>query len=268
MTESNASGDRDQWASPVSTVDDGSILVRGYPIAELIEQLRFTEAVFLVLRGELPTPAQTAVFDACLCAILDYAMGPAPFAARVVASANPQVVPALAAGVLAQGQYAVSPQDAGEFIAESIRRLHAVAPADLDATVTVLVDELVRDRRRIPGIGRPSNHGPDERAVVLERVLRAHRRWGEAGDIYTAIHREWCRRTNKELVINVDGMLAVALTELGFPPVEMAGVAALSFLPGIVANAVEEITAGVKIRQIPGLRYTGPRRRHLPKSRE
>ncbi|HEX9548025.1 MAG TPA: citrate/2-methylcitrate synthase [Acidimicrobiales bacterium] len=262
MSELEKDLDRDRWHSPVSTLADGSILIRGYPIAELIEHLAFSEAAYLVIRGELPSPADATLFDACLCAILDYAMGPAPYAARVVASANPQLGPALAAGVLAQGAYAVSPQEAGEFIAQALHTWRSQGES-VDGAAAVVVDEVLREGRRIPGFGRPSNHGPDERAAALERVIRSSGKWGDASELYTAVHRRWLDRSGKELVINVDGMLAVALTELGFRPVEMGGVAALSFLPGIIANAVEEITSGVKIRQIPGLRYTGPKKRHL-----
>lgn len=262
MSEREKKVDRDDWHSPVSTLADGAILIRGYPIAELIEHLAFSEAVYLVLRGEVPSRAEATLFDACLCAILDYAIGPAPYAARVVASANPQLVPALAAGVLAQGAYAASPQDAGEFIARALEKWRSQGRG-VEDVATAMVDEVVRERRRIPGFGRPSNHEPDERAAALERVIRSSGKWGEASELYTAIHRRWLERTGKKLVINVDGMLAVALTELGFRPLEMGGVAALSFLPGIIANAVEEIISGVKIRQIPGLRYTGPKKRRL-----
>ncbi len=266
MSETEKSADRDRWHSPVSTVADGSILVRGYPIAELIEHLAFSEAVYLVLRGEVPSRAEATLFDACLCAILDYAIGPAPYAARVVASANPQLVPALAAGVLAQGAHAVSPQEAGEFIAQALQKWRSRGSSVEDAAAAV-VDEVLREGRRIPGFGRPSNHQPDERAVALHTIIRSSSKWGDASELYTAIHRRWLQHSGKQLVINVDGMLAVALTELGFRPLEMGGVAALSFLPGIIANAVEEITSGVKIRQIPGLRYTGPKKRHLDDTR-
>jgi citryl-CoA lyase len=253
---------RNEWASPVSTVQDGEILVRGYPIRELIEQLSFSDAVYLVLRGELPSPVESAVMRACLLAILDYAVGPAPIAARVVASANPQLGPAMAAGILAQGAYAVSPQDTGEFIRGARRRLEDFA-GDVDRAAVAIVEETRAAGRRIPGLGHPSNLGEDERAAALERVLRTSGLWGTSARLYAAVHATFVRATGKPLVINVDGMLGVALTELGFDPVEMGGIAALSMLPGIIANVVHELKAGVRIRTVEDMVYTGPRKRHL-----
>jgi citrate synthase len=43
--------------------DEGILLYRGYPIAQLAEQGDFLETCYLLLYGELPTPAQKADFD-------------------------------------------------------------------------------------------------------------------------------------------------------------------------------------------------------------
>jgi citrate synthase len=42
--------------------DNGILLYRGYPIAELVEQCSYLEACWLLLNGELPTPAQLDQF--------------------------------------------------------------------------------------------------------------------------------------------------------------------------------------------------------------
>src|SRR5437763_1241118 len=38
--------------------DNGILLYRGYPIAELVETCSYIEVCWLLLNGELPTPAQ------------------------------------------------------------------------------------------------------------------------------------------------------------------------------------------------------------------
>ncbi|WP_375466327.1 citrate/2-methylcitrate synthase, partial [uncultured Methylobacterium sp.] len=43
--------------------DEGVLLYRGYPIEQLAEQGDFLETCYLMLFGELPTPAQKADFD-------------------------------------------------------------------------------------------------------------------------------------------------------------------------------------------------------------
>jgi len=52
------------------------------------------------------------------------------------------------------------------------------------------------------------------------------------------------------------------LSELGFLPKEMAGVAALSFMPGMIAHAVEE-SETIKLR-VAACEYTGVPERGLP----
>lgn len=43
--------------------DNGVLLYRGYPIEELAEHSSFIEVVYLLMHGELPTPAQRTEFD-------------------------------------------------------------------------------------------------------------------------------------------------------------------------------------------------------------
>ena len=71
------------------------------------------------------------------------------------------------------------------------------------------------------------------------------------------------KRTGKDLPINIDGMLGCVLVEMGFQPKEMAGIGALSFMPGIIAHAVEETQESVRLRAVDG-QYTGVPRREVP----
>ena len=40
------------------------MIVRGHRLSELIGRISFAEMMFLMLRGDLPTPAQARVLDA------------------------------------------------------------------------------------------------------------------------------------------------------------------------------------------------------------
>ncbi|MFS0599272.1 citryl-CoA lyase [Peribacillus frigoritolerans] len=255
---------RYNWSSPVSTVEGNEILIRGYEIGELISEVSYSDSIYLVLKGELPNEKQSDVFRSCLSSILDYAMGPAPFAGRVVASANPQLGAAMAAGILAQGKYAVSPQDAGEFIEEAFA-LYEELNISLKELAEKVVTQYREQKKRIPGIGHPTNLGVDPRAQKIEEVLKRNSLWNERSEIFSAIQLTWNEVTGKNLVVNVDGMLAIALSEIGIEPVEMGGIAALSMLPGIIANSVYEIKHGTPIRQIADLEYNGPERRVVTK---
>ena len=67
-----ASGDwSDYWTTRISRAESGKIRVRGYPIEELIEHLSYSEAAFLLLRGELPDERETSLFDLALRSGMD-----------------------------------------------------------------------------------------------------------------------------------------------------------------------------------------------------
>src|SRR5436305_2082515 len=94
------------WRSQVCKVSGGKVFVRGYDLEDLIGQLPFTAATFLLVRGRLPTPEETRVLDAVLTAVLDFSLHkPGTVAARYVVSANPSMAAGLAAAALAVGDY-------------------------------------------------------------------------------------------------------------------------------------------------------------------
>jgi len=53
-------------------VDEHHLLMRGYPLPEIIENLSYTEALYLMIKGELPNEKETGVMNALLCGIMDY----------------------------------------------------------------------------------------------------------------------------------------------------------------------------------------------------
>lgn len=251
-----------RWTTAVSDASAAGILIRGYPVEELIGRIDFAEATFLLLRGRLPEPRERAMFGSLLCAILDYPRSPAVEAARVVASASGQLVPAAAAGLLCIGSRIASPQESGELLREAFARRdrEGLSP---EALAERLVADARRTRRRLPGLGHPS--GRDPRAERLRELARAHGFDGEAAALYDRLRSELASQGGPDLPVNVDGMMAAVLHAMGFAPREMGAVAVVSFLPGILAQALEELDGSRGPRLIPdGLfQYTGAARRRL-----
>jgi citryl-CoA lyase len=250
------------WKSSVSTQAEDTILIRGYPIEQIIGRLSYTSTLFLTLRGELPTEPQRRMLDAALCAIVDYAKGPSPVTGRMVVSANPNIGAAMAAAILAQGAYAVSPQDAGAMLEELAARV--AIEADLPEVARAAAHDAKSQRQRLPGMGHPSSMAADPRAERLKACAQELGFWGTRCRLMESLNAEFVAISGRPLVINVDGMLGAILGDMGFSTHEMAAIAALSMLPGIIANAVEEMRSGVKIRLIQDMEYTGPARRNLP----
>src|SRR5437667_7589605 len=87
VVEATAAADR--WQTALTSIAPNKILVRGYPIDEMMGRLTFAESVYLLLMGELPTPSIGRMFDAILVSSIDHGvMPPSTLAARNVATSG------------------------------------------------------------------------------------------------------------------------------------------------------------------------------------
>jgi citryl-CoA lyase len=240
------------WRTEVSRVESDTVLVRGYDLEQLIGGQTFTASCFLLLRGRLPTPSEARVLDAVLNAVLDYALlKPGTVAARYTVSANPSMVAGIATAVLSVGTHTLAPEDTGRFLLDAHARLGETG-GDLVEVARQIVAEARAHKRRIPGFGHPRFRHVDPRAQRLKQVAVAEGLWGERAQLYEVVHRVFTEEVGRpEIPINDVGMMAVVLTELGFSPEEMTGLAVLSTMPGVIAHISEELRSGAPIRTVP-----------------
>jgi citryl-CoA lyase len=253
---------KDDWTTAVGEVAHGVVSVRGYPLSELIANVTFSQAVYLTIRGDLPDASELRLMDAALCSILEHGLyAPTTLAARVVASATPQtIIPGLAAGVLTIGSITVSPQHTAEIIEKVAERM--AAGESREEAAQAIVDDYVQRRERMPGLGHPLHPDGDPRAEALCEVAKSTGHWTAIAENYLAVRQAYLTATNRNLPINIDGMLGCVLSELGFRPVEMPGIAAISFMPGIVAHCTEEVVSPPTLR-VADAQYTGSVARHV-----
>jgi citrate synthase len=251
------------WTTAISDITPEDVYVRGYALREILGKLPYSAATALLIRGKMPTPGEARMMDAILCSILDYSLHKSgTVAARCVVSVNPQMVPGLAAGVLAAGDHAMSPENTGRFVIDNYRRWKE-SGEPLDAFANRLVDELHGRRARVPGFGHQVFRGVDPRAQRLKQIAIEVGVWGSYGEWYEAVHRAFKARLGKpDIVINDMGMLATILAEMGYSPQEMVGLSILSTIPGLIAHVSEELGSGVRNRIVPDeiASYPRPRR--------
>lgn len=251
------------WNSAISDISSEDIFVRGYPMQSLIGSLPFSAIAYLIIRGQIPSPGEARMMDVILSSILDYALQKSgTVAARAVVSVNPQMTAGLGAGVLAAGEYALSPEDAGRFISETYKAWKQ-SGQPIDEAAATLVADLRAAKRRVPGFGHQVFRGVDPRAEKLRAAAVDAGVWGEANEWYAAVHQAFRQATGKpDLVLNDVGMLAGILTQMGFTPQEMAGISILSTFPGLIAHISEELQSGVRNRIIPDQNASYARERH------
>ena len=238
-----------EWQTRISRVTEGKVIIRGYSHEGLIGDYSFAEGVFLTLRGELPTRQEARMTDAMLNSLLDHGFVAASvLAARYAASGNPQLVPGTAAGLLTAGSNTISPQHSAEFLENALKMMRA-ENLSLEETARRVVAKVRAEKRRIPGLGHPTHKGDDFRARKLRKIAAENGLLGDKIRMFEAIHAEFCASTGKQgICINVDGMLGAIMSEMGLRPMQMAAVALLAVLPGIMAHVIEEIEEGKPLR--------------------
>lgn len=263
------SGDfSDYWQTRISQAAPGRVLVRGYPVEELIEHLSYVETVWLVVRGELPTPRETALLDLALRSAMDQQfINSAVCAARFTASAFPESpIPAIASGMLATGSVTGSPQEGAEMLYAAAERQRRDALAR-EEVAREMVAGWLGTKGYVPGFGHPIHKTAEPRAEALARLAREGGGWGESGALLDAIGAALAAAKRRALPMNLAGALAAVMVDLGWHPLEIGALGAVGYGMALLAHVVEEIREGVPLRIIPdtlGARYVGPPERHLP----
>ncbi len=252
------------WTTAITEIKPNEIRLRGYKIDELMGKVTFTQAIFLALRGELPSPEVECLIDAMLVSSIDHgATPPSALAAHTVASTGAPLNAAVAAGVL------------------SINRFHGGAIFDCMATLQQLiaqvqnggqtiekvVDELIDDyktqKKRVAGLGhRIHTNDPRTARLFVLAEEAGISNWGVK--TITALAAGYAGR-GKSLPINVDGAIAALLVDLDVPHELANAFFIMARVPGLVAHVYEEQTRQRPMRRIHPTDHTydGPPARAL-----
>ena len=216
--------DMASWETAICKVvcdgDTEEFVVRGHRMSDLIGRLTFTEMIFLMLQGKLPTKPQARTLDALLVASIEHGIAPPSMIARCYASYGTSIQAAIGAGVTAFGDRMGG---LGEQMAKLlVERLQshvtngAVTDAVLRREAEAIVEEARRAGTRVPGYGIPL-HSLDPRTPGILDVARAQGTFGTycrfGMEIEAAITRA---RGGKAIPMNVDGVSAVVALDLGF----------------------------------------------------
>jgi citrate synthase/citryl-CoA lyase len=253
-----------EWFTAITDVAPNRIIVRGYRLEDLVRSVTFTEAAVLLLKGELPGPNEREMFDAVLVAAIDHgASPPSTLAARTVASTGGALNASLAAGFLAINSYhGGAVENCMRFLQEAVTWEKS---GDTDETADKIVQKNLEAKKRIPGYGHRL-HRADPRVKVLKEKAEKLGFAGSFVRMALAVETALCRR-GKELPLNVDGIMAALLCEMGYQPELANAVFMFARLPGLIAHSIEERVRQRPMRRIDpaGFRYDGPGIRGLVK---
>jgi citrate synthase len=260
------------WDTSIIDIHPGKIAIRGYPIEQLIGRVRFPEMIWLMLKGELPTPEQAALLEAALVPGVDHGPhAPSIAISRMAVTCGLPVNGAMASAVNVLDDIHGG---AGQQCMELYRTIDDEVGDGGDliqAAARVLEQRRTAGDKVVPGFGHRF-HPVDPRVAPLYALLQRAEAAGAIGGRYAKIGRavEAALQAHKGKLIpmNIDGITAVIFCELGFEPELGRGLFILSRSVGILAHAWEQKQRGRRIMgpmppSIP-YQYSGPARRDLP----
>jgi citrate synthase len=264
----------DWWTTEIIDIQPGEIHVRGYAIQDLIGQVSFPDMIWLMVRGDLPSPGQARLLEAALVASVDHGPhAPSIAIAQMAATCGIGLNNAMASAINVLGDvHGGAGQDCMKLY-ELVRNEHQQGGELASVTDRVLAQFISDNGKIVPGFGHRF-HPVDPRAAPLLGLVEAAAAEGVVGGGYVAIGREveaaLRRRTGRSLPMNIDGATAVIFAELGFAPEMGRGLFILSRSVGILAHAWEQMKAGRRMKgpmpkDIP-FTYAGPEKRKLDRS--
>ena len=252
------------WNTAITRVEPNKVAVRGYNIAELMGQVSFGSAVYLILTRELPSPAVARLMDAILVSSIDHgATPPSALAARTVASTGATLSAAVAAGIMSINRHH------GGAIEDCARQLKAIADRSvcesisMDEAATRTLATMREAGERMPGFGHRL-HTKDPRTARLFELAREAGIDGAHMQAARAVEKAFAD-AKKSLPINVDGAIGAILADLGMNPAAFNGIFMIARTPGLIAHVIEEQTREKPMRRIDPVNhgYDGPPPRSL-----
>lgn len=252
------------WVTAITSVQPNEIRLRGYRLDELMGRVTFGQAVYLALKGELPSPQVGRVVDAMLVSSIDHgATPPSALATHTVASTGATLSASIAAGVLSINRHhGGAIEGCMQLLLEAIGRLDGDHPP---AEVAFeMLAELRAQKERAPGFGHRI-HTDDPRT---KRLLALADELGVSGDgvaMARAFEAALEESLGRRLPLNVDGALAALLVDLGFPPELGNAFFIIARVTGLAAHAHEEMSRQRPMRRIHPTDhgYDGPAPRGL-----
>ena len=248
--QSDAQAVRNWWRTSIIDMEPGKIAFRGRAIEDLIGNITFPQMIWLMVRGDLPTKEQAALFEAALVAGVDHGpQAPSIAAARMAATCGVGLNNAMATAINMLGDVHGG---AGEQCAE----LYFGISDKIDNGIALLdaVNEGLDEWRQeygkyVSGFGHRFHKPVDPRAPRLMALVKDAARDGTVSGRFAEIGEAvrdqiGKQRGDRPIAMNIDGATAVIFCELGFPTPLSRGLFCLSRPVGVLAHAWEQTLQG------------------------
>lgn len=227
----------DSFSSKLSDHDHESVTVRNKNLSsEVMGEMDFGGAVYLLLTGEEPTAGESRLVNAMLSSLMVHGTTPHAIATRMTLLSEPNSTQ----GAIASGILGVGSQFAGA-MEQSARDLQSINESDnRDQAVEDLVADYRERGEPFSGIGHPSFDPVDPRAQRLFTLAEENDIAGTHIDILYEVQSLFEKETGLDLPINVTGAIAAVSSDMGLPPEAARGFAIVSRAAGLLGEVIEE----------------------------
>lgn len=237
------------YRTAITTHKDGKPYVRGYDLTKLAGESSFSKTIYLILKGEMPDEKSEKMLDAILTIVIDHGLEPSSVvAARNIYSGGSPVQAAVAGGILAFGEFH------GGAIETAMENFNFYA----DKTPGDLIDDLKAKGKRVSGYGHKlyDKDPRTDRLVELSKKLGFFAKYVKFAE---DVESEFIKR-GKKLPLNIDGIMAALLCEMGFDVKAGKGIFIIARVPGLVAHVAEEAVREQPARRLSEeeVEYDGP----------
>ena len=239
----------DWWSSAIIDMQPGQIAFRGQPVEQLIGNINFAQMIWLLLRGELPSPEQAKLLECALVAGVDHGpQAPSIAAARMAATCGIGLNNVMATGVNMLGDIHGGAGEQCALLYYNIAQATS-SGQELELAVKLELDKWrLQHGKIIPGFGHRFHKPTDPRAPRLLALVRSAAEQGTVSghfaDIAESIQQNISRQRQQAIALNIDGASAVIFCELGFAAPLARGLFCLSRSVGILAHGWEQMQQG------------------------
>jgi citrate synthase len=258
-----------KWRTSLTCIEPNKILMRGYPLDEIMGRLTFGESIYLLLMGEVPSPGIGSLMEAILVSFIDHGgTPPSTLAARNTATTGAPLRACVAAGVLGFGRHHGGDiESCMQFLDAGLEMVRGGSSYH-DAAKTI-VTRCLELGEPIPGFGHRF-HTRDPRAARLFQMALELEVEGHHIQMIRAVELvAGALPDGRAVPVNIDGAIAAVCGDIGIPPEIANALFIISRVPGIAAQAQEERAREHPMRQIDPKdhMYDGAGQRRLPDKR-
>lgn len=262
--------DMSKIKTAITDIESNKIVTRGYSQDELIANLSFSDMVYLLLKGELPSSKESKMLNYILVSFCDHGVtSPSTQTSRLIASSGSPLNVALSGGLLSFGKNHAGAIERSMNLFQNIfnddiyKGLDYFSDLKIEEIANVIVNNYLENNKKVPGFGH-RYHTKDPRGAKLMDLAKEEGFIGKHVKLALAIEKILFEK--KGIHINVDGANGAILSDMEFSSSIGFGIFMIGRIPGIIAHVNEEITENEEFRKfcdIDDISYCGYENKHI-----